>query len=190
MPISLWKELVNDVQPEVATCPKFTIINEIRRAAIKFCKESGVWEVELRTFVPANIGRVILDPPDGARIQLVTEVTDEYGSMDRDCYSVTSTSEDLILPPAPENRWITVSVILKPTRKSEGMPESVIEDHGNIIAYGAIASIKAMSGQVWEDLTGAQIKKMLFDDGVADAKVDKLRGGVKRPLRVKSRSFF
>ncbi|WP_027178771.1 hypothetical protein [Maridesulfovibrio bastinii] len=188
---SPWKTLVGYVQPEVATCPKGTIINEIRRAAIRFCRETAIWVEQLDPlFFPAGMDTADLDAPRGSRACMVTELKGENGVLDPQYdYSATPDMVKLINTPTINSQF-EVKAVLKPTLSSDGMPEGLMEDWGEIIAYGAIASLKAMIGREWEDLSGAQIKMNLFNDGIADAIVDRLREGTNKPLRVKSRSFF
>ncbi|WP_027179452.1 hypothetical protein [Maridesulfovibrio bastinii] len=187
----LWKTLVPYVQPEVTTCPKGTIINEIRRSAIVFCESSSVWEESLdQLFFPAGLDTAGLDAPHGARVFLVTELKGKDGILDpRHDYYATASTVTLREKPSIDASY-EVRALLKPTLSSDGMPEGLIEDWGLKIAYGAIASLKAMRGLEWEDLTGAQIKMKLFNDGIADARLSRLHGGTNKPLRVRSRSFF
>lgn len=187
---SPWKTLVSYVQPEVATCPKGTIINEIRKAAIYFCRETAVWTEQLDpVFFPAGLDTADLDAPSGSRVCMVTEMKGENGVLNPE-YDYRATPESVTLSSVPAtDAQYEVKAALKPTLMSEGMPEGLMEDWGEVIARGAVASLKAMRSREWEDLTGAQINKTLFDDGVAEAKVDRLREGTNKPLRVRSRSF-
>ncbi|MBI9113139.1 hypothetical protein [Maridesulfovibrio ferrireducens] len=192
MATSPWKILVGYVQPEVATCPKGTIINEIRRAAIVFCQRTQVWREELDPlFFPAGIASAELEPPRGARVCEILVVTNLNGGValiPEIQFSSTNDNLDLIDTPTLDTQ-LSVLAALKPTLASDGMPEGLIEDWGQYIAYGAIASLKAMRGREWEDIPGAQIKNELFEDGIASAKIKVITGGAKRSLTVKARSF-
>ncbi|OEU70155.1 MAG: hypothetical protein BA863_00915 [Desulfovibrio sp. S3730MH75] len=188
-----WKILMPYVLPEVDKCPKAQITNEIRRAAITFCQRTQIWrEILDPLFFPADIASAELEPPRGARVCEVLVVTNLNGGValtPEVQFSATSDTLDLIDTPTLDTQ-ISVLAALKPTLLSTGIPEGLMEDWGQYIAYGAVASLKAMRGREWEDIPGAQIKNELFEDGIASAKIRVITGGAKRSLTVKARSFI
>ncbi|MBI9113173.1 hypothetical protein [Maridesulfovibrio ferrireducens] len=187
-----WKILMPYVLPEVDKCPKVQIVNEIRRAAIVFCQRTQVWREELDPlFFPAGIVSAELEPPRGARVCEIITVTNLNGGValiPEVQFSSTSDTIDLIGIPTFDTQ-LSVLAALKPTLLSTGIPEGLMEDWGQYLAYGAVASLKAMRGREWEDLPGAQIKNELFEDGITSAKIRVITGGAKRSLTVKPRSF-
>ena len=66
-----------------------------------------------------------------------------------------------------------VDAALCPSRLSERLPEQLIEAWGDVLAYGAQARLKAMSGQhvAWTDAAGAQVALELYNEGVARARI-------------------
>ena len=67
---------------------------------------------------------------------------------------------------------VTVEAILRPSRFSQKVPHDLIEEWGDILAYGALAKIKAMSGKgiEWSDPQGAGVALQLYNEGTARAK--------------------
>ena len=66
----------------------------------------------------------------------------------------------------------TDEAILRPSRFSQKVPHDIIEEWGDILAYGALAKIKAMSGKgiEWSDPQGAGVALQLYNEGTARAK--------------------
>ncbi len=192
MRIAPWKALLPYVLPEVDKCPKAQIINEIRRASIDFCQRSQIWQEELdQLFFLAGFATAEMDPPRETRICEVMSLrtlNNEYLTAGEH-FKATTGTVFLSVTPTVDTKMIATAA-LKPTLTSTGLDEGIMEDWGYVIAYGAIASLKAMRGREWEDIPGAQIKNELFEEGVTSAKIRAVTGGAKRSLTVKSRSFF
>ncbi|BDQ36303.1 hypothetical protein SYK_06630 [Pseudodesulfovibrio nedwellii] len=188
----LWKTLLPYVLPEVDKCPKAQIVNEIRRAAITFCQRSQIWQKDLDyLFFPAGVATADLDPPQESRVCEVISVSHLNGEeLIAGTHFTATTDIVTILVMISQDTKLIPTVALKPTLLSTGIPEGLMEDWGKDIAYGAVASLKAMRGREWEDIPGAQIKNELFEDGIASAKIRAITGGAKRSLQVKPRSFM
>lgn len=192
MATALWKTLLPYVLPEVISCPKAQIVNEIRRAAIDFCQRSQIWREDLDyLFFPAGVATADLDPPQDSRVCEVVSVSLLDGStLEVGTHFTATTSVVSMRIMLDVDTKLIPTVALKPTLAAPGIPEELMEDWGYVIAYGAIASLKAMRGREWEDIPGAQIKNELFEDGIASAKIRAITGGAKRSLTVKPRSFM
>ena len=73
----------------------------------------------------------------------------------------------------PRECAVTVEAALRPSRLAEHLPERLIEEWGDVLAYGAQARLKAMSGNKveWSDGVGAQIALEQYKEGMARARI-------------------
>lgn len=189
MRIISWDKIIPDVLPEVAQAPKDTVRRHIVSAAGKFFTETGIWK---QTLDPAKLrerkNTIELLPERGTRIVSISGVFDltKNQKISRELYRSDS---DLLtfFRTYAEDRMMQIAAAVKPTRSSSGLPESMYEDWGMAIAYGAIASLKSMRGREWEDATGAQVRLALFLDGIAEAKMEIARGGSSETQYMKPR---
>lgn len=179
MRLTPWEKIIPDVLPEVSQAPKPMVRSHIISAAGKFFTETGIWK---QTLDPAKLrerkNTIELLPERGTRIVSISSVFDLTKSqqISRELYH--SDSDVLtFLRTYAEDRMMQITAAVKPTRSSKGLPESMYEDWGMAIAYGAIASLKAMRGREWEDMAGAQARLALFLDYIAEAKGKVARGG-------------
>ena len=189
---SLWKVLMPYVLPVVDKCPKAQIVHEIRSAAITFCQETQIWQEDLDPlFFPEGIAEADVDPPRESRVCEIISIKTQDGEELTPGLNFTATLEAVTLTATPTvDTQLDIRAALKPTLASTGIPEGIMEDWGQKIAYGAIAALKAMRGREWEDVPGAQLNNQLFEDGMASAKYRVMIGGAKRGLKVKPRSFM
>lgn len=184
-----WKTLLSYVRPEVDRCPKAQILNEIRRASITFFERSKVWQETLdQLYFPAGIDTAEVDPPRDTRVCQIVSLKRVDGTEVKAGSGFTASSEVIVLGHAPlEPVFMIPIAALKPTLSAQGVPEHLMEDWGLDIAYGAIASLKAMRGREWEDIPGAQIKNGLFNDGIYQAQRVAINGREKKAMRAKTK---
>lgn len=179
MRIVLWNKLLPEVLPEVAQAPKDIVRRHIISAAGQFFTKTGIWQQDLDPAkLKARRNKIELLPERGTRIVSILNIQNltknrpvsrnEYHS-NGDVVTFARTYAD--------DCMMQIVAAVKPTRSSAGLPESLYEDWGTAIVYGAIASLKVMRGREWEDLTGAQTRLALFNDYVAEAKGKIASGG-------------
>ena len=86
---------------------------------------------------------------------------------------------DVVRLEAPASRSLTATAeaVLRPSRMAENIPQAILEEWGDIIAYGALAKLKAMSGRhvEWADAQGAGLALQAYNEGVARARGRALR---------------
>ena len=164
------------VMPQVLPAPRSMVEDAVSWAAREFFESSEAWveifqeqvgygEYELRLPVPSylNVSRILRVDLNG-----VERLPGEYVF-----------SEPYINFPfeAGHPYVVTVKAAMKPRRYNKRLPEAYVEDFGDTIAFGALARIKAMSGQgiEWTDGNGATVAQNQFNEGVAKARIEAIR---------------
>lgn len=166
--------LLPRVLPLVLPCPRGMALDALQAVAVDFCKETGVWRgnyfAELqpgeRVICPELPGNAVMDRVYATRLN--GEKHADY----------ENTGREIILKECNATVCLCeIEASLRPLRTSETLPRMIIEEYGDLISYGALAKIKAMSGQKveWTDNTGAQTAWGLYQEGVTRAKAKMFR---------------
>lgn len=164
--------LLAQVLAQVDGCPASMARDALQFIAADFCRYTGVWQVELVEPVAAGEHQVVLTGiPKGARLGAVLAVRLGGMSLTRTEYSVGV--EDIVLHEAPcRDTELAALVTLRPERTTQFLPESIMEEWGDIMAFGALAKLKTMSGAnvAWTDPQGAQVNLTLYNEGIGAAR--------------------
>lgn len=171
------------LMPQVIPCPQSMAVDTLQMVAIDFCKESGVWAATFREELCQCETVVPLPLPKGAAIASVTDFLLDDEKLEGKNFEVSL--RDITLHEARQTGAIvTVKAALRPMRTSKELPEAILEEYGDILAFGAIAKLKSMSGQFieWSDPQGANVYYQLYQEGMTKARARKFRkalgGGV------------
>jgi len=164
--------LVRQVMPLVLPCPRSMVLDALMMAAKEFCEQAAVWRVRLESVVGKGESEIVLQMPREARLHLVLGVWLEDRKLHEDEYRVEG---DIIClrETMPRDVAAFVDASLRPARTADHLPESIIDAWGDVLAYGAQARLKAMTGHKveWSDGAGAQIALEQFNLGVARARI-------------------
>ena len=164
--------LVRQVLPLVLPCPRGMVLDALRYAAGDFCEQTSVWRESVQEAGCRGESDIPLAPPRGARVVRVLAVLlDDCRLPDGD-YAATG-GHVCLRRPLPRDCAVSVEMVLRPSRLAEALPESLLERWGDVIAWGAQARLKAMSGKgvEWSDTGGAQIALEQYREGVARARI-------------------
>lgn len=164
------------VMPQVLPCPQSMAVDTLQMVAIDFCKESGVWDATFREELCPCETVIPLPLPKGAVISNVTEFYLDDEKIEGKTFEVSL--RDITLHEARQaSAIVTVKAALRPMRTSRELPEDILEEYGDILAFGAIAKLKAMSGHhvEWNDPQGMNIYYQLYQEGMTKAKARKYR---------------
>lgn len=171
--------LLAQVLPQADGCPTSMARDALQFIAADFCKVSGVWAEDVLEPVPAGESRVPLhDMPREARLASVLEARLAGSVLSRTEYAVGA--REIVLRAAPcRDAEFYARVTLRPERLAGSLPEHVLEEWGDFIAYGALARLKAMSGAnvSWTDMQGAQVNLTLYNEGIYAARTRAYRNG-------------
>lgn len=164
--------LVRQVMPLVLPCPRGMVLDALRVAAKDLCEQAAVWRVKLDETALQGDAEVPLTLPRDAKLALVLGVWLEGNRLNPSDYRVEG--EHICLRGTmPRECAVTVEAALRPSRLAEHLPERLIEEWGDVLAYGAQARLKAMSGNKveWSDGVGAQIALEQYKEGMARARI-------------------
>lgn len=168
--------LLPRVLPQVLPCPKSMALDALQIVAVDFCRQSGAWPLELRESVFAGDCRIGLNPPRGVVIGEITALYLDGGRVDKASY--TPFPQEIVLGFTPASEALaTIEATARPTRTADSLPESIIEEWGDILAFGALAKLKSMSGTgiEWTDAQGAAMNLTLYNEGWCRAKTQMFR---------------
>lgn len=171
--------LLPQVLPQVDGCPVSMARDALQFIASDFCKVSGAWERAVLELVPAGEIRVPLhDMPRDARLASVLAATLAGTPLSRAEFSIGA--GEIVLRGAPcRDAELAARVTLRPERLAGSLPEFILEEWGDIIAFGALAKLKTMSGAnvTWTDPQGAQVNLTLYNEGIYAARTRIFRNG-------------
>lgn len=166
--------LMPRILPFVLPCPKGIAMDALAAIAADFCKSSGVWRANYIETLPAGC-KVIAPvlPRDAVMDRIIGLCVNgaRAGSLE-------NTGQEIILGDCADADSVAeFEAVLRPLRNAASLPANIIEEYGDTLAYGALAKIKAMSGQKidWTDPAGAQTAYALYQEGSAMAKSRMMR---------------
>ena len=103
-------------------------------------------------------------------------------------------NKDFILYPIPTADDVSlplqVLVAFVPAMSASTIPDKFAEKYLESIAAGAKAKLMAMIGQPWSNPQASAYWKSVFDAGVTDATVDRMKGGTQAAITVRPRPFM
>lgn len=203
------------VLPHLVAAPRPLVELSLRQAAIEFCERTKAWRhiittpVTVQKPMPAapdycaihQIESATLDGHVLTPISHTEVVTDDMrGEQDRGVpqYITQSTPNEVqIYPFAPGT--LRLSVILKPragqlfgTDPADPLhdaynvvPEFMLSQHGETIAYGALARMFIVPGEAWTDASRANFYRAEFEKRAVASQAVSLKGQQRSPIRTK-----
>ncbi len=164
--------LVRQVLPQVLPCPRGMVLDALQAVAKHFCEQTAVWRERLEETGLQGEADIPLSLPTGSRLVMILGVWLDGNRLLPDDYRAEGNSLCLRTV-LPRECSVVVDAALRPSRLSERLPEQLIEAWGDVLAYGALARLKAMSGQhvTWTDAAGAQMALEQYNEGVARARI-------------------
>ena len=170
------KRLLPHVLPQVLPCPSSMALDALQFMAVDFCTQTEVWSERFQEPLAAGDAVLCLSAPGEAVIVRVRALWLDGSELSSSAYS---SEGDVVRLEAPATRSLTATAeaVLRPSRMAENIPQEIFEEWGDIIAYGALAKLKAMSGRhvEWADAQGAGLALQAYNEGVARARGRVLR---------------
>ena len=93
------------------------------------------------------------------------------------------------IPTEASAEGLIVRVNLKPTATCDTLPDFLFTEHRQDIAFGALAALFNKKGMPWYDPQQAGVNRAYFMAACANAKMAKITGPTKVPMRVRMREF-
>ena len=159
------------VMPLVQPCPKYLVMDAIRHAAVDFFTRTRVWRERHVGALTEGANDIPLPPASSlVRVEYVG-VNGQRLILGID-YVVRDATVDVKFPKGVEGPCCTeLCVSLCPSRMPRHCPTEQARDWGDAVVYGALAKIKAMSGNSvgWIDAEGAKVHFDLYESEIARA---------------------
>lgn len=189
--------LLVDILPyvlvDVAGCPDILATNELRLAAIEFCKRSLAWKQQLAEVdtisgtasyayaAPAGAAVARLEDVslDGQDISVVTPAAgrDMVRRATGDVFAYGGLATLTLNPvPAESGKKIIAYCSLMPSMAATSIPDELAARYVAALAAGAVARIKAKDDRDYTDKAGGLIKQGEFEAGIAEAISDAASG--------------
>lgn len=169
--------LLPRILPQVLPCPRSMALDAVQMVVADFCKETGAWGMVLTESVFAGESRIAVDMPRDAVLVDVLGLYLDGRCLDRADY--VPSPYDIVLRFTPQNNAVaTIEATARPARTATTLPAEIMEAWGDVLAHGALARLKSMSGaQIeWTDAQGAAMHNDLYNEGCAEARTRIFRG--------------
>jgi hypothetical protein len=148
------------------------VLDAVQTIAMDFCVSTEAWTEPVTESISTGETSFTLPLARGVHAARVRGLWIDGAKVGTSAYWSEGDVIMLTMRP-PRDCIVTVDIVLRPSRLGETkLPESLLEEWGDVLAFGALAKLKAMSGRniEWADVQGAQINNQLYIEGVARAK--------------------
>jgi len=197
--MTLYTAFLPDVVPFASDCPEIVALQQVRNAAIEFCRrtdyvrhepslisvQQGVNTYALTTPSETEVMRLMGAYFKGRRMSAISEdalraryMQDWRDQVGTPAYFLQFEPKTLVIVPKPEvaeASALRLLVSLRPTRTSQSCPDELYESFVEVIAAGARARLYEMRGQSFYDPDAAAFYRGRFMQGVSDARVERNR---------------
>lgn len=184
----IWSDLFPRIQIHVAGCPEMLIEDMVRQTAIKFCRESKIWEEQLDNLYPVEgVQRYQLILPDESSLLSLASAT--QGSEEDDDleehWPTINVFGLLYFPtvPSAENGPIAIRAILRPSDTATGVLDRIGLDYDLALIHGTIAALQSIPNKDWSSLQTVSYHNAIYYDKLTEAKVNRVTGNTEQPLR-------
>lgn len=180
-----WSVFFPDVLPDVLGCPEPTVERHLARAARDFCTRTLAWRVDLDaiTTIASTPGYDLPLPSQSEAFKIIgatlngldigLEVANGTSAADRQRGNsggsrvLTFDLKTITVMPTPAaGQTLIVTALLRPTITAQGVPDFLGDQHGQIIADGALSTLLTLNKADWANVGLAAIKKDAFDKGI------------------------
>lgn len=186
-----WDKLYPITLPHLPGCPFASVDIALAEAAAEFCDRTHVWRAEMdaetttpgeptyELILPATLASMLRLSLDGEALDQVDDraVPLSYAadSGRPTCYALVGDTAVRFFPTPDAAYPFFGTVALKPSRAARGVESFIYETHANVLASGAIYRLALVPSKEWSNPALAEAHRMLFERGVADARIRDLR---------------
>lgn len=177
-----WSVFFPDVLPDVLGCPEPTVERHLIRAARDFCTRTLAWRVDLDAITTqASTPDYDLPLPSQSEAFKLVDATLNGSDIGLDAANSTSAADrqrgnqgstrlltvDLksvkVLPTPSAGLPLIVTALLRPSLAAQGVVDFLADQHAQIIADGALATLLTANKAEWANAGLAALKKADFD---------------------------
>ena len=196
-----WDEMLSELAPFLPGAPDITLRNALRSSASNFLAQTHIWRDEFYPF-ETTVGVPDYEVYSEAMVESVLWVVvgdQEISQTDPRRVRKRSINDrghptafwiqegrKLRLFPTPDDVY-TVSgwVALKPSSRSRGLEDWIVDLSKDAIISGAIHKVAQVPNKGWSDPQLAQYHKQLHDRAISNARVKDVQG-VKQSVRMRN----
>lgn len=206
-------DLLPFVLPHVAGCPDPVALSQIVNAAIRFCRETKIYQRELdkQTILP-NVSIYDVSPPDdqtvvseilelriaGLRANPVT--LDNLNEQFEDWPNRTGTPTTFFFPNKEQVQLVVtpnlkimnglyMRAALYPAPTATTLDDEIFNRYYQEIAEGAISNIMALPGKPYSNPQLAMVHGNLFESCITNRAIEAQKSFTRADLRVQMRPF-
>ena len=189
------------ILPHAQSAPHPAIYQNLRSAAIEFCRSTRSWR-HAAVFPVLDDTNIVVPLPIGANLfevdkaWLGTRQLDPlpYADVDLDRepglaqFLSCVTGNEFVLSP-PESGDLRMTMFLEPARDVEELPDYLYHDHAETLAHGALAKLLILPNQPYTNPAMAGNFAALYQMAVDRLFSNNVRGKQRAPLRSRA-SFY
>lgn len=157
------------VQPEVPGCPRRVAQQALTFAARTFCRDSHAWVEEVERFTATEFPTYGVFIEAGRELVSVTTVTKADGSPLR--FDFDFATSEITLDSPPKDELVLVYAALQPAEGASDVPDWMVTQYAEGLAYGAKGRLKAMRNVEWTDLAAVPVEQARFRESITEARV-------------------
>ena len=176
---------VNSILPHVPSCPRTLIKSEVLAAAIAFCVESYIYQVDSEEEVLAGEDTITLTVPDN------TDLVDVQVSIDKAGYTSYSRADNEITldTPAGSDTTYRVTQFLAPAADATSLPDLLFVRWKEALVTKARAELMLMPEKKWFNPNLAQVNQAKYLHELGNAKMEARKPIGQARMRVKMRGW-
>jgi hypothetical protein len=195
------------IMPKAPGCPTPTAHIALRQAAMEFCARTKLWR-DSATFLMSGLDDIHFNPPDGAVLidfesVLFNDVPLEAktaawmdqcmrgwrrGTIEGYPRFFAQTNMGTLRVAPIDTGVLTVNYWLKPTIEADQLPDFLLDQYAETIAWGALGRILSTPEQPFTDFNTGAAYAAAFEQKIASQSF-KVAGGQQR-ARVRSKAQF
>lgn len=196
------------VIPEVIGCSDPLMEQALIQVAYEFCDKSGAWD-ELQEPQPliSGVPDYEIDVPQGAIALRVVHASIDGRMLHPEPLAnvqhLSATQSDprffnsaiergavrLFPTPGRSGQKLELMVAFAPSMTANSLPDFLMQRHADAIASGTKARLMLVPGQSWSNPQLGAYYSDRFQQGIVDARIERLHGRVSGSLQVQARKF-
>lgn len=168
--------LLPRILPSVLHCPRSMAVDAAQTVAVDFCKRTELWRDTLTESVASGQARIEFSLPREVRVARVMDVRLDGEALPPEAFEASSYGLTLRETPRQE-ATAHILAALRTARTADKLPDELVEEWGDALVWGVLAKLQAMSGAgiEWSDPQAAAANLALYEDGVAQARIQTIR---------------
>lgn len=191
----IWSDLFPYIAPYLPGCPSLLITDNLKRAAINFCRDTHIWTEQIDDIFPVEgVLRYELRAPEGTKIIALSEIYRGEDSNKRPVNDYCSLNAFGLLTfdksVTESGEPIHVRVVLEPSVDATDIPDDIGHRYREAFINGALSFLMMMPRKIWTNPEQAMLHDQKYNQMLGEAKVSRANGNSERPMRVAPRHLL